>query len=512
MTKKRVVLIISCLVIIVITIPYVYAFQTGSAEFDFGGFLINPTDGHSYLAKMQLGFQGGWKFVLPYTAEAGEGAYLFLLYIGLGHLARITNISLIAVFHIARVISAIFLLWTLNIGFKGIFNKPKMQTLGFAIAALGSGVGWLAIVLGKFTSDFWVAEAYPFLSMYTNPHFSLGMGLMILALIPDTGRQSRGYAMLGIALGLVQPFAVVIVILVFIIQTAIILLKTGEKAPGRFEETKHIKKLLFFGAGGGFVLLYQYSSILADPVLSIWNQQNITESPDLLDLLISLSPCLILAILGVVKGWKNQQGRLIIGWVAVSLILVFIPWNLQRRFLTGIYVPLAGLSVFGMEEIIEKTSIKFRTVIIILACLILPTNIVVMLSGIQAASCQDQKIYISSAVSEGLDWIKGNSEQDAIVLASGNNGLFIPSMTGRKTVYGHPFETIDAEKEKIFVEKFFQGGLSAEMNQGQLALKGVDYIFYEVDLTQDLAGRMKEMDNPLVFSNGKVEIYTVTQP
>jgi len=233
---------------------------------------------------------------------------------------------------------------------------------------------------------------------------------------------------------------------------------------------------------------------------------------DLVDLVISLSPCLMLAILGAVKGWKNQQGRLIIGWIAVSLILIFIPWNLQRRFLTGIYVPLAGLSVFGVEAIIEKTSIKFRTVIFILVCLILPTNIVVILSGIQAASIQDQKIYISSAISEGLDWIKGNSEQDAVVLASGDNGLFIPSMTGRRTVYGHPFETIDAEKERIFVENFFQGDLSAEMSQDNLDLKGVDYIFYEVDLTQDFSGRMRVMGNPLVFSNGKVEIYTVTQP
>ena len=318
--------------------------------------------------------------------------------------------------------------------------------------------------------------------------------------------------MLGIALGLVQPFAVVIVILVLSIQAVIELLKTRDKATGRIEEPITIKKLLLFGVGGGFVLLYQYSSILADPVLSIWNQQNITESPDLVDLVISLSPCLMLAILGAVKGWKNQQGRLIIGWAAVSLILIFIPWNLQRRFLTGIYVPLAGLSVFGVEAIIEKTSIKFRTVTFILVCLILPTNIVVILSGIQAASSQDQKIYISSAISEGLDWIKGNSEQDAIVLASGNNGLFIPSMTGRKTVYGHPFETIDAEKEKIFVEKFFQGDLSAEMSQDKLDIKGVDYIFYEVDLTQDFSRRMRVMGNPLVFSNGKVEIYTVTQP
>jgi len=84
-------------------------------------------------------------------------------------------------------------------------------------------------------------------------------------------------------------------------------------------------------------------------------------------------------------------------------------------------------------------------------------------------------------------------------------------MTGRKTIYGHPFETIDAEREKNFVEKFFLGGLSAEMSHLQLALKGVDYIFYEIGLNQDLASRMKEMGYPLVFSNDKVEIYMVTQ-
>lgn len=511
MPEKRAMLIISCLVILLITIPFVYAFQAGSAESSFGGFLINPTDGHSYLAKMRLGYQGDWKFVLPYSAEPGEGAYLFLLYIGLGHLARIVSLPLLEVFHIARVISAIFLLWVLSVYFKSIFKEPKMQALGFSIAALGSGVGWLAVIFGNFTSDFWVAEAYPFLSMYSNPHFSLGLGLMILALIPGFRRNPIGYAGLGLTLGFVQPFAVVIVILVLGIQTTVESFRSGESALNRIKESKHLKKLLLFGAGGCFVLLYQYWSILSDPVLSIWNQQNITESPGLIDLVISLSPSLMLAILGIARGWNSEQGRQIIGWVAVSLILVFIPWNLQRRFLTGIYVPLAGLSVFGIEVLIKKISIKFPVITILLFCLILPTNIIVLLSGIQAAAGQDQKIFISSSIEDGLDWLNDNSEQDAIVLANEKIGLFIPSITGRKIIYGHPFETINAEEEKVFVEKIFQGELSPETSRAQLALKGVDYIFYEVDLVQNFSAWMKEMEYPLVFSNGKVEIYRVTQ-
>ncbi len=512
MAEKRVMLIISCLVILLITFPYIYAFQTGSAEDVFGGFFINPTDGHSYLAKMQLGYKGDWKFVLPYSAEPGEGAYLFPLYIGLGHLARIVSLPLIAVFHITRVISAIFLLWVLRVFFKSIFSEPKKQTLGFSIAALGSGLGWLAVVFGSFTSDFWVAEAYPFLSMYTNPHFSLGLGLMILALITRFERNPLGNAVLGIMLGFVQPFAVLITILVLSMQAAIELFISGEIALGRIKESKQIKKLLLFSAGGSFVLLYQYWSILSDPVLSIWNQQNITESPGLMDLVISLSPCLMLAVFGTVKGWKSEQGRLIIGWVAVSLFLIFIPWNLQRRFLTGIYIPLAGLSVFGIEVIITKISIRFQTITILLFCLILPTNIIVLLSGIRAAARKDPNIFISSEVLDGLEWLSGKTESDDIILANEVNGLYIPSRTGRRVVYGHPFETIKADEEKEFIEQFFQGELSIEMAQTQLRQKGVDYIFYEDETKLAVTEWIKEWEFPLVFSNDKVSIYKVTQP
>ena len=57
----------------------------------FGGFLLNPLDGNSYLAKMQQGASGSWRFTLPFTPEPGEGAYLFLFYLALGHLCRLTG-------------------------------------------------------------------------------------------------------------------------------------------------------------------------------------------------------------------------------------------------------------------------------------------------------------------------------------------------------------------------------------------------------------------------------------
>ena len=164
------------------------------------------------------------------------------------------------------MICAIFLLWTLNRYFGFNFDNKREQTLGFSIAALGSGLGWIAVIFGKFTSDFWVAEAYSFLSMYTNPHFSLGLGLMILTLIP---REENRYVVnlsLGLTLGIVLPFAVVIVVLVLGILTGLDLYKSKKDLFSKFKDSNQLRKLLSVGIGGGIILIYQYWAIITDPV------------------------------------------------------------------------------------------------------------------------------------------------------------------------------------------------------------------------------------------------------
>lgn len=512
MPQKRTTLIVSCLVILMVTIPYLYAFQAATTENEFGGFLINPVDGHSYLAKMQQGYQGNWKFVLTYTAEPGEGAYLFLFYIFLGHFARIINLPLITVFHSARVICAIFLLWTLNKYFGNTFDNKREQTLGFSIAALGSGLGWIAVIFGKFTSDFWVAEAYSFLSMYTNPHFSLGLGLMMLILITREQKQYFGYLGLGLAISIVQPFAVVIVVLVLGIQTVLELYKSKEDLLSKIKDSQQLRKLLAVGTGGGIFLIYQYWSILTDPVLSAWNRQNITESPDVSDLIISLSPCLILALLGLADGWRSAKGKTIVIWFISSLTLAFIPWNLQRRFLTGIFIPLAGLSVFGIEALIRQSKLNNKTVTAILFCLILPTNLIVILSGIQAASIQDSQIYQSSDLKESLVWLEGNTSRGSLVLASEKNGLYIPSISGRKVIYGHPFETINGDREKEYLEEIFGGEFSLEDTEMFLTDREFDYVLTDDESNESFMDLVTELNFPIVFSKGSVGIYRVIQP
>ena len=79
-----VILAVSC-------VPYLIAWAATPSGYQFGGILVNPFDGYSYLAKMRQGWLGSWQFHLTYTPEPHEGAYVFLFYLALGHVAELNK-------------------------------------------------------------------------------------------------------------------------------------------------------------------------------------------------------------------------------------------------------------------------------------------------------------------------------------------------------------------------------------------------------------------------------------
>ena len=158
--------------------PYWLAYRV-SGEYVFTGILINPADGNSYLAKMHQGWNGSWRFTLPYTAEPGPGALIFTWYLFLGHLARWTGASLDLVYALARAGGGLALLLSAYVFLGHFLPEPRARLSGWLLFALGSGLGWLAVPLGAFTSDLWVAEAFPFLAVFSNAHFGLATALLL---------------------------------------------------------------------------------------------------------------------------------------------------------------------------------------------------------------------------------------------------------------------------------------------------------------------------------------------
>ena len=333
---------------------------------------------------------------------------------------------------------------------------------------------------------------------------------MILALLPGRKTSVLSELMLGLGLGIIQPFAVVIVLIV----------KAGKLVAGFFEDNITFRSrfkaddlipTLMFASGGGFILIYQYWSILSDPILKLWNAQNITESPGWADLIISLSPCLILAGLGAIRAWQGEKGRTVVIWAAASLALVLIPWNLQRRFLTGIYVPLACLAVYGLMELEQKGRLAFRFGVTLLIILVIPTNIVVLASGIQAAARQDSKIFLEKDIYNGLTWINENVASDALILTDEDLGLYIPSVTGRRVIYGHPFETVNADLEKKFLIDFIIKEQDDLFYEESISDRDIDILFLAGEISGELENWIYQKGFTPDYENELLRIYLIGQ-
>ncbi len=187
--ELRWVLIASLAVLLLASLPTLYAWSRADADHVFTGFVYNTEDGNSYIAKMRLGARGEWLFHLFYTPEEHEGALVVTFYLALGKLAAATGMSLVLVYHLARVVLGIGFLLTIY-AFVSFFTADlATRRLAWMLVATGSGLGWLLTLLGagnwlgNLPLDFWVPEAYVFLVLYNLPHLALAEGLLLWAMM-----------------------------------------------------------------------------------------------------------------------------------------------------------------------------------------------------------------------------------------------------------------------------------------------------------------------------------------
>jgi len=195
-------------------LPYLYASWAAPPDHVFGGFLVNVSDGNSYLAKIRQGYEGDWLFRLAFTPEEQRGLVVFTLYLGLGHLARITGLPLVLVFHLARSACGLFLLSSAYRLTAELTTERAARRWAFAIVAFGSGLAVVSLLIGRSSAegfvpvDLAVPEAVGFYSILSNPHFCLAFALEAWAIIwtlnPPRGEwvlHSLIAALIGLAQG-----------------------------------------------------------------------------------------------------------------------------------------------------------------------------------------------------------------------------------------------------------------------------------------------------------------------
>jgi asparagine N-glycosylation enzyme membrane subunit Stt3 len=241
--------------------------------------------------------------------------------------------------------------------------------------------------------------------------------------------------------------------------------------------------------------------------LAAWNAQNVTGSPPFWELVIAYSPILLVALPGAYFAARasEKRVRVLLVWAGLGLLLLYFPWSLQRRFISGYLIPLAGLAAIGLDQLFSRKRIFGIAALILIIILIIPTNLMILMGGTQAINVKEEKVYLTQDEYQGLMWLENNTANEAVVLASPEMGLFIPAYTGRRVHYGHPFETASAQRMEELVLNFFTG---ADPGSDEKAILDADYLFYG-KRERSLGEINLNAGYELVFEAGDLRVYRI---
>ncbi len=492
------------LVAIVACLPYVYAQIVVPSGQTFSGFLINVQDGNSYLAKMRQGYEGEWLYRLAFSPEEQQGILVFTLYLGLGHLARLTGLPMILLYHAGRVMGAVAMLSSVYALAAELTPNIGARRWAFGIAAFGSGLGLVSQISGRATVgfvplDFYTPESNAFYSILTNPHFPLMAAFEALALLwvirPPFSHQPlvvQCLPLVLIGLGVVSFAPYLGPVAGVVIVASLIVLRPTDR--GAYIRTGVL------GAAMLALLAYNLWVLQTNPAVIEWSNQNQTPSPPFLDTLLGLGVWLPLAFAGAWRTWKTDQRTsrafavALVVWILLTLLLMYSPYPLQRRFVGGVFVPVAILAGLGVYWLLTSL-VGLRRVLVLAALIVFgfSTNALIMLVTFTAPRQADTKMYLTNDEAAALNWLEPQVSPDDVVLADARLGNFVPGWTGARSVYGHLIETMNADEKRAEVTSYYAQGPDAEL----LERYHVQYVI----------GGDAPMDWRVVFESGPIKVY-----
>lgn len=518
------------------SIPYVLGYAFARPGFFYTGIVMNPEDSQSYFAKMLQGYDGYWLYTIPFTSEDHNPEFVGGFYIGLGHLARATGLSLEAMWHLARLVTSL-LMYLMTFRFIGEFlQESRARWTAFMLALFGSGLGWLLFLLNQpywldaFPVDFKMPEAHLLFAAMTFPHVAAGTSLVLASLwlvkkMVDprcTWRFAVAAGLVNLAVGITYPFLIYLVVLTSFLYWSYGCLR----ARHMIWRSAFLLSIAFLIPAPLF-LRYAYA-LATNPVFRAWDAQAITLSPPFPHYLFAYGIMLLFGALFIISKPQHEWG-LLWAWIAAVALLVYAPVNPQRRFVEGVQVPLAILTAAGLSDVAlpwaERTrifqwfaarpgySVKSLSRFLIAVFLVFMglSNIYILASSsITAALQQPYPLFRPQGELDGVEWLRSNTPRAEVVLGAYESGNYVAAHAGNRVVLGHWAETVDWQKKYDQVDEFSRATTDDETRHALLVRYHVTYVWW--------GARERELGNfnpglatylQAVYSNPDVTIYRV---
>jgi hypothetical protein len=164
------------------------------------------------------------------------------------------------------------------------------------------------------------------------------------------------------------------------------------------------------------------------------------------------------AIFRALRRFERDGDRLMLLWLVCMLIAIYLPTNVQRRFAVGMMIPVAYFTVRAIEDVwMDRIRRRLRPVglaaliglTVLTPVLMLFLPVLPLVTGNVGAA---EGMFLESGYASAYAWLSTQSnDPETVVLASPLVSVWVPGWAGMRVVYGHPFETLDAEVKRAEV-------------------------------------------------------------
>ena len=507
------------------SLPYLYGYLSAPPGRVFMGILLNTPDTTQYFAWMR-GFGAANLIDNKLTPEPNEAMFFNLLWWTLGKLARWGGLSLPLVYQIFRIVAAVaFLL--LAYWFCGLFLPDQGQRrTAFLLIALGSGLGWIWVVL-KYLSrssdvaypfDVYTVEPNTFLGIMAFPHFIQAAFLLLivfaLALLAFERRRLREALLAGLVafvLGLTHAYDLLLVYTVVGAFALVLLWREGFS----YRLLLIPASIVAISIGPAIYSVYITSAfpVWREVLAQFVNAGAWTPSPP--HLLVLLGVPFLVALITLILPQRlpgagrgsmtppaplgtalNKRELFLRTWFVVNFFVVYVPLSYQIHYLNGWQVPIAILATMGfyrrvipwlrrrMTQDGRRKTLAFGRLSVesMLASLLivaaLPTNVYLFAWRFVDLSRYNHPYYLARDEWEALRWLDAHAPPDAVVFSSADIGQYVPSATEGRAFLAHWAMTVDLYRKQEIVRAFFNATMDEAERAAVLRAYHVRYIFW----------------------------------
>jgi hypothetical protein len=499
---------------------YAFAYLCAPRGQVFTGFLVNNDDGQLYLSFMREGARGAWLTTIRTTPEAHDPALLLPGYLVLGRVARTLGLSHELVFHVARLCAGLALLvaayWLAALclpvdrpaGDAPSASYPlpgSVRSSALFFVAFSSGLGWLLVVTGLADRaivpvDIRVPETSTFLTVYSSPHFALGVTMQLLTFVCVLYAGRRSWALMGgaVSLLLLSITLVYNVIVVAVTIGCYALVRCWQR---RKLWSPELWQGLAIGAPSAPVILYYFVLLRRYPFWRIvYGQHDVVHTPGPLALALGYGLVLGLAAWGLViwareRRWSAPR-LLLVCWVVVNGVLLYVPLAFQGKLAGGWHVGLSLLAAVGLHQGLlarvhdrsprhsggrmgGRGASLVSTVRNVVLILTVPSTLLVALVGFRVALAEHYyPYYLPKEDAMAVAWLRAHAGGEEVVLASYSIGNYAAAHSDARSFLGHQFAVLDPHDKDRAVRSFYSDGALDEERRALVVSCGITLVYY----------------------------------